>query len=66
MCLFGEKNHSATYGFTGHRRHAIRVACQAEVPYFDPEGRSQEEELLAKYGLPLVEKDGSGVSNYND
>ncbi|KAL1389468.1 hypothetical protein HDK64DRAFT_292008 [Phyllosticta capitalensis] len=60
-------NHSASYGFAPHRRHAVRVACQAERPYFDAEnGRSQEEELCEKYGLPPVPKDGSGVVNYND
>jgi len=59
-------NHSASYGFTGHRRHAVRVAAQGERPYFDPAGKSQEEELNALYGLPQVSKDGSGIQNYND
>ncbi|GME48687.1 Taurine catabolism dioxygenase TauD/TfdA [Neofusicoccum parvum] len=59
-------NHSASYGFAPHRRHGVRVCCQAERPYFDPAGKSQEEELCAKYGLPPVSKDGSGVVNYND
>jgi sulfonate dioxygenase len=59
-------NHSASYGFAPHRRHAVRVAVQAEKPYLDPEARSQEEELARRYGLPLVNKDGSGQSNYND
>jgi sulfonate dioxygenase len=59
-------NHSASYGFMPHRRHAVRVASQAERPYFDPNGKSQEEELNAKYGLPQVNKDGSGFQNYND
>ncbi|KAH7043166.1 hypothetical protein B0J12DRAFT_194766 [Macrophomina phaseolina] len=59
-------NHSASYGFAPHRRHAVRVCCQAERPYFDPNGKSQEEELNAKYGLPPVNKDGSGIVNYND
>ncbi|KAK8161207.1 hypothetical protein IWX90DRAFT_439477 [Phyllosticta citrichinensis] len=60
-------NHSASYGFAPHRRHAVRVCCQAERPYFDAAtGKSQEEELCAKYGLPPVPKDGSGVVNYND
>ncbi|KAH0273120.1 TauD-domain-containing protein, partial [Aureobasidium melanogenum] len=59
-------NHSATYGFAPHRRHAVRVATQAEVPYYDEDGKSQEEELNAKYGLPAGNKDCSGVGNYND
>jgi sulfonate dioxygenase len=59
-------NHSASYGFAPHRRHAVRVAAQAERPVFDPAGKSQEEELNRLYGLPQVNKDGSGQSNYND
>lgn len=60
------KNHSASYGFAPHRRHAVRTACHAERPVFDPAGKSQENELNARYGLPKVNKDGSGQSNYND
>lgn len=60
------KNHSASYGFAPHRRHAVRVATHAERPYFDPTSTSQEEEMNACYGLPKVNKDGSGQSNYND
>lgn len=60
------KNHSPSYGFAPHRRHAVRVAPHAERPYFDPNGGSQEEELNARYGLPKVNKDGSTQSNYND
>ncbi|KAG9659035.1 TauD-domain-containing protein, partial [Aureobasidium melanogenum] len=59
-------NHSATYGFAPHRRHAVRVATQAEIPYYSADGKSQEEELNAKYGLPAGNKDCSGVGNYND
>ncbi|PGH08093.1 hypothetical protein AJ79_06093 [Helicocarpus griseus UAMH5409] len=59
-------NHTATYGFAPHRRHAVRVACHAERPTLDPAGKSQEEELAAKYNLPPVNKDGSRQSNYND
>ncbi|KAI9709538.1 MAG: hypothetical protein M1820_003298 [Bogoriella megaspora] len=59
-------NHTATYGFAPHRRHAVRVACQGERPVFDPSGKSQEEEFGVKWGLPPVNKDGSGQSNYND
>lgn len=58
--------HSASYGFTPHRRHAIRVACHAERPVLEATGKSQEEELNALYGLPAVNKDGSRQSNYND
>jgi len=59
-------NHTASYGFAPHRRHAVRVACHGERPYFDPESKSQEEELSKKWGLPPVNKDGSGIINYND
>ncbi|KAH0355101.1 TauD-domain-containing protein, partial [Aureobasidium melanogenum] len=59
-------NHSATYGFAPHRRHAVRVATQAEIPYYSADGKSQEEELNAEYGLPAGNKDCSGVGNYND
>ncbi|MCJ1378584.1 hypothetical protein MMC17_001683 [Xylographa soralifera] len=59
-------NHSASYGFAPHRRHAVRVACQAERPVLDHSGTSQEDELNVKYGLPKINKDGSGISNYND
>ncbi|KAL9595723.1 MAG: hypothetical protein Q9219_006261 [cf. Caloplaca sp. 3 TL-2023] len=59
-------NHSASYGFAPHRRHAVRVANQAERPVFDPAGKSQEEELHALAGLPQVNKDGARQSNYND
>ena len=60
------QNHTATYGFAPHRRHAVRVACQGERPVFDPAGTSQEEEFNSKWGLPTVNKDGAGQSNYND
>ncbi|OAX85384.1 hypothetical protein ACJ72_00232 [Emergomyces africanus] len=59
-------NHTASYGFAPHRRHAVRVACHAERPAFDPSGKSQEEDLAFKYNLPVVNKDGSRQSNYND
>ena len=59
-------NHSASYGFSPHRRHAVRVAAQGERPYFDPAGKSQEEELNKLWGRPQVNKDGSGLQNYND
>lgn len=60
------QNHSASYGFAPHRRHAVRVACHAERPVFDPAGKSQEEELNSRDGLPNVNKDGARQSNYND
>ena len=60
------QNHSASYGFAPHRRHAVRVAAQGERPAFDPAGQSQEEQLNACYGLPKINKDGSGLANYND
>jgi sulfonate dioxygenase len=60
------QNHTASYGFAPHRRHAVRVAAQAERPVFDPKGTSQEEDYNAKWGLPQVNKDGAGVVNYND
>lgn len=59
-------NHSASYGFAPHRRHAVRIATQGERPYLDPASKSQEEHLAAKFGLPLASKDGSGLGNYND
>jgi taurine dioxygenase len=58
--------HSASYGFTPHRRHAVRVCCHAERPVLEESGKSQEDELNALYGLPPVNKDGSRQSNYND
>ncbi|KAF2708875.1 TauD-domain-containing protein [Pleomassaria siparia CBS 279.74] len=59
-------NHSASYGFAPHRRHAVRVCCQAERPYLDPNSKSQEDDLSEKYGIPKANKDGSGIVNYND
>lgn len=59
-------NHSASYGFAPHRRHAVRVAAQAERPYLDPRSRSQEEDLAERYGLRRADKNGAGVVNYND
>ncbi|KAL8943041.1 MAG: hypothetical protein Q9216_001329 [Gyalolechia sp. 2 TL-2023] len=59
-------NHSASYGFAPHRRHAVRVANHAERPVFDPASKSQEEDLSARFGLPRVDKDGARQSNYND
>ncbi|KAL8841197.1 MAG: hypothetical protein Q9170_001051 [Blastenia crenularia] len=55
-------NHSASYGFAPHRRHAVRVANQAERPVFDPAGKSQEEELNALAGFAQPDKDGAQVN----
>jgi sulfonate dioxygenase len=59
-------NHSASYGFAPHRRHAVRVCCQAEKPYLDRNSKSQEDDLSERYGIPKANKDGSGIVNYND
>ncbi|ETI20769.1 hypothetical protein G647_07111 [Cladophialophora carrionii CBS 160.54] len=59
-------NHTATYGFLPHRRHAVRVTPTAEKPYFSPEGKSQEEEYNRKWNLPQTNKNGARRSNYND
>ncbi|KAG0652449.1 alpha-ketoglutarate-dependent sulfonate dioxygenase [Hyphodiscus hymeniophilus] len=59
-------NHTASYGFAPHRRHAVRVSAQAEKPFLAEDAKSQEEDLAQRYGLPLVNKDGSRQSNYND
>lgn len=59
-------NHTASYGFAPHRRHAVRVAVTAERPYLDKESSSQEEDYARTYGVPKLNKDGSGQSNYND
>jgi sulfonate dioxygenase len=42
------------------------VTVRAERPYFDPNSKSQEDDLSAKYNIPKANKDGSGVVNYND
>lgn len=57
--------HSATYGFYPERRHGIRVTSHGEVPYYDPKGRSQQEDIDK---LLEVERDndGSKGGNYND
>ncbi|KAF2734978.1 alpha-ketoglutarate-dependent taurine dioxygenase [Polyplosphaeria fusca] len=59
-------NHTATYGFAPHRRHAVRVCAQAEKPYLDPNSRSQEDDLHERHGIPKAGKDGAGIVNYND
>ncbi|RPA97093.1 TauD-domain-containing protein [Choiromyces venosus 120613-1] len=59
-------NHTATYGFSPHMRHAIRVTPHGERPVFDPNSKSQEEDLDAKTGRMPVNKNGARQSNYND
>jgi sulfonate dioxygenase len=66
MLMLDAKNHSASYGFAPHRRHAVRVAVRAERPYLDPESHSQEDDLSERYDVPKANKDGSGIVNYND
>ena len=39
---------------------------RAERPVLESNAKSQEVEFNTKWGLPLVSKDGSGQSNYND
>lgn len=60
------KNHTASYGFAPHRRYAVRVAVQAEKPYFHQNGKSQEEVFNMNYDLLQVNKNDAGQSNYND
>ncbi|KAF3922978.1 hypothetical protein ABW20_dc0102734 [Dactylellina cionopaga] len=59
-------NHTPSYGFAPHRRHAVRVATAAEKPYLDANSPSQDEELDKLLGRQPVNKDGSGAGNYND
>ncbi|KZZ90359.1 alpha-ketoglutarate-dependent taurine dioxygenase [Ascosphaera apis ARSEF 7405] len=59
-------DHTATYGFSPHRRHAVRITPHGERPYLDPNGGSQEEAYLKAHGLKSVNKNGAGKSNYND
>ena len=58
-------NHSATYGFGPHRRHAVRVTPVGERPVFRG-GGSMEEERCKRLGVERGSRDGSGESNYND
>ena len=60
------QNHTATYGFAPHLRHAVRVACHGERPVLDPSGNSQEGEIRRKLGLSPMDKNGARISNYND
>ncbi|CAZ85788.1 unnamed protein product [Tuber melanosporum] len=59
-------NHTATYGFSPHMRHAIRVTPHGERPVFDPNSKSQEEDLDGKAGRTSINKNGARPSNYND
>jgi len=48
--------HTATYDFVaggGGRRHALRVTPHGERPYFDPNSKSREEEILKALGIPI-------------
>ena len=64
--LISLQNHTATYGFAPHSRHAVRVACHGERPVLDQSGKSQEEEIRQKHGLPPINKNGARLTNYND
>lgn len=57
--------HSATFGFYPERRHGVRVTTHGEVPYYDPNGTSQQAINDAKIGL-VRDQDGSKGGNYND
>lgn len=57
--------HTASFGFYPHRRHAVRVTVHGEVPYFDENGKSQQEEADRELGIER-NFDGSGGWNYND
>ena len=57
--------HSATFGFYPERRHGVRVTTHGEVPYYDPNGTSQQALNDAKIGL-VRDQDGSKGGNYND
>ncbi|ANB15445.1 Jlp1p [Sugiyamaella lignohabitans] len=57
--------HSATYGFYPNRRHAVRVTVHGETPYYDPNGKSQQEEIDAQLQRKTY-IDGSKGINYND
>lgn len=39
--------HTASFGFFPQRRHGVRVTPHGEVPYFDPNGKSQQAEIDA-------------------
>jgi taurine dioxygenase len=59
-------NHTASYGFYPHRRHAVRVTVHGERPYFDKSGISQREFIEKELGIKTLERDGSRPGNYND
>jgi len=59
-------NHSASFGFFPHRRHAVRVTTHGEKPHLDVNSGSQEEYYNALLGRPPTSKDGTQQSNYND
>lgn len=57
--------HTASYGFYPERRHAVRVTTHGEVPVFDPNGKSQQEEIDAEIDFER-NLDGSVGGSYND
>lgn len=59
-------SHSASYGFYPHPRHAVRVTVQAETPYFDKNGKSQQDELDKEFGRTFLHKDVANPPVYND
>ena len=62
--------HSAIIEDVGvSRRHAVRVAVQAEVPYFDEKGTSREEEIYRALGYEIdqaVQKGTRRQAGYKD
>ena len=57
--------HTATYGFFPERRHGVRVTSHGEVPYYDPNGKSQQAVIDAQLGIER-NLDGSKGGSYND
>lgn len=57
--------HTATYGFFPERRHGVRVTTHGEVPYYDPNGKSQQAEIDAQINFER-DLDGSKGGSYND
>ncbi|KAF8466220.1 hypothetical protein BDZ91DRAFT_776575 [Kalaharituber pfeilii] len=59
-------NHSATFGFWPHIRHAVRVTPHGERPTLDEGGRSQEEVFREKGWGRERNRNGARLGNYND
>lgn len=57
--------HSVVPGIYPARRHAVRVTVHGEKPYYDPNGKSQQDELDAEIGFER-NMDGTAQANYND